>query len=209
MKKLLGLSIFIISNLANANEDVSCLSKYKDSLAKKEARYQKAYKKYKNTTNAATSAIISDSYSGAISSGGLLGTIYLQKTSAPKRSDYDMFEKDIIKAAEADLSKYVSLKPTVLEGIYNAAYERYSDVTYEQIQNLINKGFEQGKFCGLLGKKRAPGIKRWVLREIKSESKNSAVVRSPAVINFKEDSKNYPDIDDELNKPLENKIKPE
>lgn len=209
MKRLLVLTL-IISNLnLYAKEELSCMEKYKKSLSKKEASYKKAYDRYKKNRGAAQSAVLSDGFRGQMSGGGLIGSMYLQNSSAPSKSDYDMFEKDIIKAAEADLSKFISIKPTVLEGIYNAAYEKYSDVTHQKIQNLINLGFDQGKFCGLLGKRRVPGIQRWVLKQLKKESKDSVVVREPAVMNFKEDGKEYPDMKEELNKPLEIYVKPE
>lgn len=206
MKTTIILFLLILSNLVIAKEqdEKNCLQQYKDSFAKKEKRYSKARKKYHANRNRAVSTQFSNDFSTR-----LLGSAYLQNSSAPSRSDYDMFEGDIINAAEADLSKYISLKPTVLEGIYNAAYEKYADITYEKIQALMKKGFEENRFCTFFGKKRVPSIKRYVLKELKKESKDSILTRDPAVINFNEDAgaKSYSveDENEEINKPLENK----
>jgi hypothetical protein len=202
MKSGLLLTFLLISiNATSKEEKASCLEKYKEAHAKKEKRYQKASKRYNDNRNAALSSQFSNDFGAQ-----LIGSAYLQNNSPPKRSNYDMYEEGIIKAVEADLSKYQSLKPKVLDVIYDAAYEKYSDVTYQKIQDLMLKGFKEDRFCNFLGKKRVQGIKKYVLKELKKTNLNSAQVREPAVINFKEDtdSKDYIQ-NEEINNPLENK----
>jgi hypothetical protein len=202
MKSGLLLTFLLIClNATSKEEQVSCLQKYKEAHAKKEKRYQKASKRYNDNRNAAFGSQFSNDFGAQ-----LIGSVYLHNSSPPKRSDYDMYEKGIIDAVEADLSKYQSLKPKVLGIIYDAAYEKYSDVTYQKIQDLMLKGFQEDRFCNFLGKKRVQGIKKYVLKELKKANVNSAQVREPAVINFKEDadSKDYIQ-NEEINNPLENK----
>ena len=207
MRKVSLILAFILLQNLFAKEKIDCLQAYQDSLAKKEDKYQKAYERYRQNRNSAQSAILMDGLHGTLSGGGLIGSAYLQNTSAPLRSDYDMFERDIIQATQADLSQFISLKPIVLEGIYNEAYERYSDITYEKIQKLMQKGFQDGAFCTPLGKKRVPGIKRYVLKQLKNENQNSALTREPAVNDSDLTSKEYTvdpvAKDEEINKPLE------
>lgn len=195
MKTKILLSLFIISSFATASEQDSkdCLQSYKDSLKKKNDKHSAATKRYyNNRMSLAMNGVVLNNY------------------SAP--TPPDKFEADIIKATEVDLDylkKFNYKKPIVLEGIYNSAYEKYSDVTYEKVQSLIKKGFDEDRFCTFFGKKRVPGIQRYVLKELKKESKDSAQVRNPAVINFKEDadSKTYDNKseNEEINKPLEKK----
>lgn len=193
-----------LSTLLWAKED--CMQKYKDSLKQKQTRYEKASERYHNNRNSALSASFSRDFGTQV-----LGSIVLQNSTAPRKDDYDMFEADIIKAAEADLSNFPNLKPTVLEGIYNAAYEQYADVTYQKIQSLIIKGFLDNNFCTLLGRKRVPAITKYVLKQLKQSSQHSVVVREPAVINSKDDGEDKAyqadpkEIDQEINHPLENK----
>ena len=202
MKRGLFLALYLLSlNAISKEEKPSCLERYKNSHAKKEKRYKKATKRYNDNRSAAISSQFSNDFGAQ-----LIGSAYLQHSTPPKRSDYDMYEEGIIKAVEADLSKYPSLKPKVLDTIYDAAYEKYSDVTYQKIQDLMLKGFQEERFCNFLGKKRVQGIKRYVLKELKKDNLNSAQVREPAVINSNESSDSKEFIQDqEINKPLENK----
>ena len=64
-----------------------------------------------------------------------------------------------------------------------------------------------------MGKKRNSGVKRYVLKKlnleykIQQENKQSAVVREPAVLDINDEGKEYLDMQDELEHPLEKSIK--
>lgn len=178
---------------AKEQDKKDCLQSYKDSLKKKSDRHSRQVDNYRNRTYTLATHGIS-----------------LTNDSWPEAPD--KFEADIIKATEVDLEyleRYDYKKPIVLEGIYNAAYEKYADVTYKKIQDLMKKGFNENRFCSFFGKKRVPGIQKYVLKELKKESKDSVRSRNPAVINADGNSKVYiPDLEsenEEINKPLENK----
>jgi hypothetical protein len=197
---ILILLLLIQGQVVSANEEVSCLDEYKASAAKKRERYKKAVDRYEKNRNAAMSATLSDGFMGSISAGGLMGSAYLQNSSRPMLSDYDLFEEEIIHATEADLSKFISFKPKLLETIYNASYEKHANVTFEKIQNLIRLGFAQGKFCGFLGKSREPGIKRFVLKELRNSDPNVVLSRDPAVVDSDGDNEAK---EQELTRPIE------
>lgn len=194
-------AILSLSVLSLFNADVwaqqksqDCLQKYKSSLEKKKTRYKNAKNRY-------------------MSNYGLASNFTLTNARAPKKSDFDMFEEDIIEATEFDLSAGKSLRPALLEEIYNETYEKHSDITYQKIQNFLKLGFHQGEFCHLLGKKRNSGVKRYVVKKLNLEHKSqqenqqSAVVREPAVLDINEEGKEYLDIQDELEHPLERSLK--
>lgn len=184
MRYLLVIILFILSVApASSKEQKDCFQSYKNSLAKKDKRFNKELKRYNHNINAALSTGFSNNIGAQ-----LIGSAYLQNKKMPRRSDYNIYEEEIINATEFNLKKQKTSKPKLLERIYNSAYEKYADVTFEKIQNLMKSGFEKNKFCSFFGKKRARGIERYVLKRLKKESKSSVQVRDPAVANFKEDS---------------------
>ena len=153
-------------------------------------------KRYRDNRSRAISNMMSPNFGNQ-----LLGSAAVQNLKPPSIVDYNMYEKNIILSVEIDLDK--NLPTDTLQYIYNEAYEKYSDVTFKKIQNIMLKGFLEGKFCGILGPKAKNSIKRYVLKQLKTTSKDSVQVREPAVINFKEDGKWL--YEEEINKPLENK----
>lgn len=204
MKNLLVIiTTFTLTLSAYSSED--CFNKYKESLKSKSDRYEKAYKRYKNRRSAAQSAVIQSSYSGSLTAGGLLGSAVLQNDSPPKKDDYNMYEKDIVELLEFDLNSK-SRKPEYFHEIYNEAYENYSNVTYQRIQNLVLKGMQSGRFCGFFGKHKPEAVKKYVLKELKRENSDAVYNRSPAVNSDSQISKEDT-YSEEIEKPTEKIIR--
>lgn len=203
MKKLLGMSalfFFITSFSAQANE---CLEEYRQKDIRKNERYKHSLDRFHQRRKNAQSAILSSG--GRVTASSIIGSSFIQNTPVPKKEDFNMFEHEILKALDYNGQSY---KPKLLETIYNKAYSDYSDVTtYEKVQSLILKGFEEKKFCSFWGNYNGDRVTKYVLKELKKESSNSAVVRDPAVIdssyNYKEDI----DFQQEVENPTENIIR--
>lgn len=193
MKKLIILSVILnLISLSAFAED--CLQAYKDSSKEKADNYQRDLDKY-----------------NSIGRSELRVLVYAD-SEIPKWDNYNIFEKDIISAVEFDLKSEKDLsKPMVLDGIYTAAQEKYSGVTYQRIQDIMLKGFLDKRFCSIFGKARVPRIQRYVLNQLKKESNGSAYVRGPAIYDTKDDDKSlYEELDRPLSIPeIETLVSPE
>jgi hypothetical protein len=200
MKKILvmTLSIFSIQALAIDSED--CMSKYRRKAEGKRARYNKAYKNYKNRRNSA----LSSQMGGGITGGSLLGAAILQNDSPPDIDYYNMYEEKVLAIVDYDVKSNKGYKPRLLTEIYNQAYEKYSDVTsYQRIQDLVLKGIMDDTYCGFFGKYNESRVSKYVLKHLKKESGSSAIVRDPAVIGSSFNAKEGVDYNEEIEKPTE------
>ena len=200
MKKILvmTLSVFSIQTLAVDTED--CMSKYRRKAKSKRAKYHKAYKNYKNIRSSA----LSSQMGGGLSGGSLLGAVILQNHSPPDISYYNMYEEKVLAVVDYDVSANKGFKPKLLKDIYDQAYEKYSDVTsYQRIQDLILKGIMDDTYCGFFGKYNEARVSKYVLKNLKKESNDSAVVRDPAVVDSSYNAKENMDYNEEVEKPTE------
>lgn len=190
MKKIILLSLILnIIPLTVIGGD--CIQEYRDSLKNKNSKYEGDIKVYTNSNL----------------------TILTSITAKPHRMNYDMFEEDIIKAVEfkIDPENQEEIRPIVLEQIYNAAYEKYSDVTFQLIQEIILDGFFDKRFCSIFGRSRVPRIQRYVLNQLeKKENTGSVYERNPAANDLDEinkaQSKAIKTQNDEVGKPSESQV---
>lgn len=186
MKNLLIVFAITIIPLTSYAEN-ECLQKYKDSYQSKKNRYEKDYNRYIERRENALNAQLS----GQITASSILGIAIIQNDTIPLKSDYNIYEHDIINAVEFELNSKKS-KPRLLEEIYNESYESYSHVTYERIQSILYKGMQE-KFCrGIFGKSQKDKIKKYVFSQLKKENSDSIYERKPAVqdssYSFKEEN---------------------
>lgn len=206
MKKLL-VTTSILTSLFTSNSIVwakdqgsgECLSEYRHKHKKKNDRYKKAIKRFHDRRKAGQNAILNSG--GRITGGAIIGSAMIQNNPVPKKEEFNMFEKDILDIVDYNGQSY---KPKLLQEIYDQAYEQYSDITsYKKIQDIVNMGFNENKFCSFFGNYNGKRVAKYVLKYLKKESSNSAVVRDPAVVNSKENLKENKDYSEEINNPTE------
>lgn len=172
------LIIFSLSVFA----DNKCLKEYKADYDKKLKKYHKAYKRYQERRRNAQSAIIGSQIGGQLTGGALVGSAILQNDRAPLKSDYNIFEDQIIDAVSFNLDSEYSLRPKLLDLIYDEASEKNANINYKMIQNYILKGLSEDKFCSFFGKSKPDRVKRYVLRELKKGDYDLVFNREPSVI---------------------------
>ena len=182
-RSILNLLLFTITLTPAFAQDSSdykkseCYKKYKADLKKKSDRYSKASKRYYNNR-------MSAAFSGNIIIAGIGNSL-----THPKRDDYNMFEGEILKAADYNIEKN-EYKPNGLAGIYTASLAKYpNSASYSKVVSFVQEGFSSERFCkGIMGKYGINRVERYVLKQFKAESKLAAAStaeasRLPAVIN--------------------------
>jgi hypothetical protein len=196
MRKILALTISILSiqTMATTNsvETKDCMSKYREKAKTKSDKFDKKYKAFWQRRNE------------AMSSRSIVGALVLQNDSVPKKVDYHMYEEKVLAVVDYNPKDKSAYKPKLLQEIYNKAYSKYSDITsYEKIQDIVLKGIMSDKFCHWFGKYNDKRVSKYVLKMLKKESKDSAIVRDPAVIGSNLKLKESSDFKEEVENPTE------
>ena len=138
MKNLSLLFLLSLSIQSFANEE--CISEYRKSFFTKNAKYDKARERHSNQVKRWRDRTL------ALASYGAQLTNDPYPTS-PKKSEFKMFEEDIIKSYEFELTQNIGQKPKLLEEIYLKASLIDPEITYQSVQDEIIKGIDTSEFC--------------------------------------------------------------